>query len=56
MVWIALAIQIIIYFPNLLMLRSLAVIDPSGRWLGETDGGEGSPTIRYQGCGGSGNP
>ena len=29
------------------------MIDPSGRWLGETDGGLGSPTIRYQGCGGS---
>lgn len=31
--------------------RSLAVIDPSGRWLGELDGGQGSPTIRHQGCG-----
>jgi len=31
--------------------RSLAVIDPSGRWLGELDGGKGSPTIRYKGCG-----
>ena len=30
--------------------RSLAIIDPSGFWLGEDDGGLGSPTIRHTGC------
>ena len=31
-------------------VRSMAVIDPSGRWMGETDEGLGSPKIRHTGC------
>jgi len=30
--------------------RSMAVIDPNGRWMGATDEGQGSPMIRYVGC------
>ena len=30
--------------------RSLAIIDPSGKWLGEDDKGLGSSTIRHDGC------
>jgi len=30
--------------------RSMAVIDPSGHWTGEEDGGAGSPMIRHTGC------
>jgi len=30
--------------------RSMAVIDPSGHWLGDTDQGLGSPGIRHTGC------
>ena len=28
----------------------MAVIDPSGRWTGQTDEGLGSPRIRHTGC------
>ena len=30
--------------------RSMAIIDPSGHWTGEEDGGSGSPMIRHTGC------
>eukprot|EP00090_Calanus_glacialis_P004075 TRINITY_DN13022_c0_g1_i1.p1 TRINITY_DN13022_c0_g1~~TRINITY_DN13022_c0_g1_i1.p1 ORF type:complete len:322 (+),score=55.29 TRINITY_DN13022_c0_g1_i1:56-1021(+) len=30
--------------------RSFAIIDPSGFWLGEDDGGLGSPSLRHTGC------
>ena len=30
--------------------RSLAIIDPSGQWLGDEDRGLGSSTIRHEGC------
>ena len=33
-----------------MFLRSMAVIDPSGHWTGEEDGGAGSPMIRHTGC------
>ena len=28
----------------------MAVIDPSGHWLGDTDEGLGSPRLRHTGC------
>jgi len=33
--------------------KSFAIIDPSGKWLGEDDRGLGSSTIRHDGCAGN---